>query len=228
VRRLVLSLVTTAGLLAAAMPATWVAGAPDSANTDLQSITGPSGYQFQVPSDWQQLPLSLQERIGSQTFADDGEVASSDGVQHAHVETAAGFGITTSNIHDALTSFLSGSSNAPGAPSASAVGSNAPGANGPTLTLLATPSPVQVQNADAAEAGAATYTDPNGNTRVVAARLAIHGTTSYLLLIDSTQDFYKTNPMVGQIESSFQLSSSASPVANTAAAASSAASSNAP
>lgn len=215
VRRLVLGLATGVGLIAAVLPAGWAAA---TAGGSLQMITSPSGYQFQVPSDWQQLPLSMQERVGPQTFADDGEVASADGVQHAHVETATGFGITADTVQSTLSSFLSGSGGAPGAISAPAGGGPGaasapagPGGAPPALTLYATPSSVTVANADAADAGAATYTDPDGNTRVLAARLAIRGNTSYLLLIDSTQDFYKNNSALGQIENSFQLVSGSVP-----------------
>jgi hypothetical protein len=195
-----------------------MARAADPPPANFQSITGVTGYQYGVPSDWQQLPLSMQERVGSQSFADDGEVASADGQQHAHVETAAGFGITTSNLNDALTAFLTGTPNVfagpgPVAPPASASGSgtnatssgnggssNASAPSGPTLTVFAASSSVTVPGADAAVAGAASYTDPNG-----AARMALKGTTAYLLIIDSTKDFYQNNPALGQIETSFTL-----------------------
>ncbi len=237
VRRAVLTLAATLGLAAATLSGPWIAGAANSAG-NYQSITGATGYQYQVPSDWQQLPLSLQERVGDQTFADDGEVASADGTQHAHVETASGFGITTDNLTDALTAFLTGQPNVfsgpgpstppsgatPPSGSSSTASGGAPAAP-PTLTLFAQPSSVNVTNADGAVAGAASYTDPNGNPRMLAARLAVKGTTAYLLSIDSTQDFYQNNDALGQIETSFQLTSGPSSAAgsSTAAAASAAA-----
>ncbi len=251
-RRTVLSLAAGFGLLAALSPAPWLARAAGPTPANFQSITGVTGYQFAVPSDWQQLPLFLQERVGDQTFADDGEVASADGTQHAHVETAGGFGVTTSNVSDALTAFLTGLPNVfagPGAmagpPSASGAGggnsasgaaptgASSPSASGgapagasgpsaPTLTVFAQPSSVTVPGADAAVAGAASYTDPNGNPRMIAARMAVKGSTAYLLVIDSTKDFYQNNSALGTIESSFTLSPGASSASAGAPAASSA------
>jgi len=127
----------------------------------------------------------------------DGQAASADSNQHARVETGSGFGASADKVHDTIMSFLQG-------PPAGSNGAP-PGAAGPNFTVFATPSPVQVANADAAEAGAASYTDPNGNPRVIAARLAIRGGTTYMLVIDSTADFYRTNPLLGQIEESFKL-----------------------
>jgi hypothetical protein len=231
VRRAVFSLAASFGLLAATLPGPWIAHAADPVSANTQSISGPSGYVYQVPSDWQQLPLSLQERVGNQSFADDGEVASADGLQHAHVETAVGFGITTDNLSDALTAFLTGAPNifsgpgpGPAAPGASAsAGNGAPpsgaassaggGNTPPPPTLFAQPSSVNVPNADGAMAGAASYTDSSGNARMIAARLAVKGSAAYLLVIDSTKDFYQNDPALGQIESSFQLSSGASSTA---------------
>ncbi len=238
-RRTVLSLAAGFGLLAALSPAPWLARAAGPTPANFQSITGVTGYQFAVPSDWQQLPLFLQERVGDQTFADDGEVASADGTQHAHVETAGGFGVTTSNVSDALTAFLTGLPNVfagPGAmagpPSASGAGggnsasggapTGASGPSAPTLTVFAQPSSVTVPGADAAVAGAASYTDPNGNPRMIAARMAVKGSTAYLLVIDSTKDFYQNNSALGTIESSFTLSPGASSASAGAPAASSA------
>jgi hypothetical protein len=168
---------------------TLAVGAQTPAAGGLQTVSGSSGYQYQVPSDWQQVPASLLERMGTQTFNIDGEVSSADGNQQAHVETATGFGITSANLSDALNAYFT-------APSSS---------GGGAATVFAGPDPVQVPNADAGLSGAATYSDPNGAARVIDVRIAVRGQSTYLLALDMTQDFYQSNPNVNAILSSFRL-----------------------
>jgi hypothetical protein len=165
------------------------AGAQTTAAGGMQTVSSGNNYQFQAPADWQQIPASLQERMGSQTFVVDGEVSSADGNQRAHVETATGFGISSANLSDALNSFFN-------APSAS---------GGSTALVFAGPDPAQIPNADAALSGAATYSDPNGAPRVVAARIAVRGQSTYLLALDVTQDFYQSDPNLSRILNSFRL-----------------------
>jgi hypothetical protein len=54
------------------------------------------------------------------------------------------------------------------------------------------------------------YADPSGNPRVVAARAALQGQTTYILAVDVPQGFYQSDPNFGQIMSSFQLTPSVS------------------
>jgi hypothetical protein len=159
----------------------------------MQTVTGSGGYQYQVPGDWQKLPDYLQQRIGDQTLNIDGTVTSSDGNQHAHVEAANGFGITSGNLSDFINAFFASP--------------NGPGAAAPGATVIAGPDSVQVAGADAAVSAAAQYSDPSGTPRVIAARVALVGQTTYLLAIDMTQDFYQSNPNFNAIMGSFSLSS---------------------
>jgi hypothetical protein len=159
----------------------------------MQTVTGSGGYSYQVPGDWQKLPDYLQQRIGNQTLNIDGTVASTDGSEHAHVEAANGFGITSANLNDFMTTFFS----SPGGP----------GTSGPATTVIDGPSPVQVTGADTAVQAAASYSDPDGTSRVIAARIALAGQTTYLLALDMSQDFYQSNANFGKIMGSFALSS---------------------
>jgi hypothetical protein len=182
-----------AGAIALFAPAAGV-WAQSPASSVSQVVSGPTGYQFQVPSDWKQVPVLLREGNSDQILTIDGQTTSPDGIQQVHVETSSGLGASADKTHDIITTFLQGP----------------PGGGGPSFRIFAMPSPVRVPNADAAEAGAASYSDPDGNPRVVAARLAIRGGTGYMLVIDSTDDFYKNNPLVGQIQESFRLTSPSS------------------
>jgi hypothetical protein len=189
VPRILLSLSAATLLLASAALS---AGAQTAALSSPQAVTSPSGYQFQVPADWQQLSASTQHHMGNELVAVDGEAASADGAEHAHVEMASGFGITAADLPAVLTTFFAGP---PGAPAGSV----------PTLNVLSAPAAVQVAGADAAEGAAAMYTDPSGDNRVVAVRLALRGQTTYMFTLDVTQAFYQSDPSFAQIASSFQL-----------------------
>jgi hypothetical protein len=173
--------------------ATANAAAQTASAQAMQTVTGSGGYSYQVPGDWQKLPDYLQQRIGDQTLNIDGTVASSDGGEHAHVEAANGFGITSGNMSDFMNTFFS----APGGP----------GTNGPATTVIDGPNSVQVAGADSAVEAAASYSDPDGTPRVIAARIALAGQTTYLLALDMTQDLYQSNPNYGKIMASFALSS---------------------
>lgn len=176
--------------IAATVPA--LAQAPVTGGA--QTVTG-AGYSYQVPSDWQQVPSSLTERMAGQVFNVDGEAVSADGNQRTHVESASGFGITSASLSDVLTSFFS---TPPGAPAGSV----------PALNVFVGPSATQVPGADGAQAGAATYSDPDGNPRVIAATVAVRGQTAYLLTVDAKQDFY-ADPRFGQIMNSLRLTGAA-------------------
>jgi hypothetical protein len=161
----------------------------------LQTVTGSTGYRYQIPSDWQQLPSQVERRMGDQSLTADGEAVSVDGKQHAHVETATGLGVTSDHLSDALAAFLG-----------IGQGGSIPGL--PPISTLAGPDSIQVSNADSAMTGAVTYKDASGADRVVAARIATKGGTTYVLALDVTQDFYQNDPSFGAIMSSFQLSGS--------------------
>lgn len=179
------SLIFSAAIVSAPMAAVH-AQAPASGG--MQTVSSPAGYQYQVPSDWQQIPNSLLERMGNQSFNVDGEAASSDGSLHTHVETATNFGIGASDLPTVLSNFF-----------------NTPSGAGATLSVFDGPTPAQVPSAESAISGAAQYADVDGTPRVVAARVALRGDSAYLLAVDVTQDFYANNPIFGQIMSSFRL-----------------------
>jgi len=183
------------GLMLCCAATTVGVAAQTTSAQSMQTVTGSGGYQYQVPGDWQRLPDYLQQRIGDQTLNIDGTVTSSDGNQHAHVEAANGFGISASNLSDFISSFFS----SPGGP----------GSSGPAASIIDGPNPVQIAGADAAVEAAASYTDPQGNSRVIAARLALVGQTTYLLALDVTQDFFQSNPSFSKIMDSFTLSAHA-------------------
>jgi hypothetical protein len=189
VPRILLSLSAATLLLASAAVS---AGAQTAGTSTSQAVTSPSGYQFQVPTDWQQFSSSTQHHMGNELVAVDGEAASADGAEHAHVEMASGFGVAAADLPTVLSSFFAGP---PGAPAGSI----------PALTVLSAPTTVQVAGADAAEAAAAMYADPSGANRVVAERLALRGQTTSMLTVDVTQAFYQNDPGFAQIMSSFQL-----------------------
>jgi hypothetical protein len=157
----------------------------------VQTVSSQAGYQFQVPSDWQQLPTSAQQHTGNVLVQMDGEVASADGAQHAHVEAVTGSGIAAADLPSLLGSFFSGPSGAPGA--------------GPSPTPLDALVTVQVPGADAAVGGSMLYSDPTGAMRVIAARMALRGQTTYLFEVDVTQAFYQSGTGFAAIMSSFQL-----------------------
>jgi hypothetical protein len=189
VPRILLSLSAATLLLASAALS---AGAQTPAMTNTQAVTSPSGYQYQVPSDWQQLSNSTQQHMGNELLAMDGEATSADGAEHAHVETATGFGIAASDLPAVLATFFAGP---PGAPAGSV----------PALNIVSAPAAVQVAGADAAQGAAAMYADPSGTNRVVVVRLALRGQTTYLFTVDVTQAFYQSDPSFAQIMNSFQL-----------------------
>jgi hypothetical protein len=159
--------------------------------TATQNVSG-AGYQFQVPSDWQLQNLTATQSHGSQTIIDDGAVSSPDGSLRAHVETAKGFGLTNDQLPNVLASLLG-------------IGMGGDVAGAAPIASIAGPDTVQVTNADAALSGAASYTDPNGTARVMAGRIALHGDTSYILVLDVTQDFYKSDPTFAAIMNSLQV-----------------------
>ena len=139
--RLILWLAAVAAL---SVPGAVSVRAQTPGNLVSQVVDGSTGYQYAVPSDWQQVPVWLRQRNFDQMLTVDGQVASPDNNQHARVETGSGFGASPDKVHDTVMSFLQGPR----------------GGAGPTFTVFANPSPVQVANADAAEAGAASYNDP--------------------------------------------------------------------
>jgi hypothetical protein len=158
----------------------------------MQTISG-TGYQFQVPADWQSQQMTSTQKHGSQTVTDDGAVASSDGSLRAHVETATGFGLTGDQLPNVLAALLG-------------IGMGGDVSGAVPIVALAGPDSVQVANADSALNGAASYTDPSGATRVMVGRIALRGDTSYILVLDVTQDFYK-DPSFASIMNSLQLAS---------------------
>jgi len=174
------------------VPVSAQAGTQMPGGAKLLTVSSPSGYQFQVPSDWQQLPASAQQHMGNVLVQMDGEVASADGDQHAHVEAVTGSGIAAADLQNVLNSFFQGP---PGAPAGA----------GPSPTPLDALGPVQVAGADAAVGGSMLYTDPTGSQRVIAARIALRGQTTYLFAVDVTQAFYQSGPSFAAIMSSFQL-----------------------
>ena len=191
--RIALSLSSAALLLAATLAS---AQAQTTAVANLQTVASPSGYQYQVPADWQQIPNFVQQRMGSQTVSTDGEVSSTDGNEHAKVDALEGFGITTADLPTMVASYFAPP---PGAPS-----------DMPAMNVVAQPSSVQVSGADAAENAAASYADPNGNQRVVDVRIAIAGQKVYIFTVDVPQSFYQSDPAFGQIMNSFTLTPSLS------------------
>jgi hypothetical protein len=158
-----------------------------------QTISG-AGYQYQVPADWQTQDLTSTQKHGTQMITDDGAVASSDGSLRAHVETATGFGVTNDQLPNVLAALLG-----------VGMGGNTSGAA--PVVSLAGPDSAQVSNADTAISGAASYTDPSGASRVMAGRIALRGDTSYVLVLDVTQDFYKSDAGFAAIMNSLQLTS---------------------
>lgn len=182
-------------LVAAATP--W-AHAASGAATTFQTVTGSQGgYQFQVPSDWQQVPISFQAQVGSGSV--NGSV-SVDSLQHAPdqsafagVDTITGLPLTAALLPNAAKGGLYG-----GSASMQAHGGSA-------LVLLGEPQTVTVANADAAADATGTYTDANGIARVATVRVALQGQTGYLLLVDVTEDFYQNDPTFAAMMNSFQL-----------------------
>lgn len=188
--------------IAALVPALALVLIPVSAHAGTQmagaakviTVSSSGGYQFQVPSDWQQLPASAQQHMGNVLVQMDGEVASADGSQHAHVESVTGSGISAGDLPSLLGAFFSPPS-APGATAASA----------PSPAPLDPLTSAQVQGADAAVGGSMLYADPTGAMRVIAARMALRGQTTYLFAVDVTQAFYQSGAPFTAIMNSFQL-----------------------
>jgi hypothetical protein len=158
----------------------------------MQTVTGSPGYQYQVPASWTAVPSTILHRTGDQSISIDAAMVSTDGSQRAHLEVASGFGVTSDHVVDVLGAFLG-------------LGLGGPSAGLPPVAALAGPDPVQVDNADAAVSGAAVFLDPNGSPRVMAARIAIRGGTTYLLALDITEDFYQSDPTFAAIMNSLQL-----------------------
>lgn len=167
------------------------AGAQMQSTATMQPVSG-SGYQFQVPGSWQLQQMSSTQRRGSQLVSDDGTVISPDGSLRAHMETASGFGLTNDQLPNVLAAIL-------GIGMGGDVSGSAP------IAALAGPDSAQVGNADSALSGAAVYTDPSGTPRVMAARIALRGDTSYTLVLDVTEDFYQSDPGFAAIMNSLQL-----------------------
>jgi hypothetical protein len=156
-----------------------------------QTVSG-TGYQFQVPVDWQSQNLTATQSHGGQTITDDGAISSPDGSLRAHVETAKGFGLTSDQLPNVLASILG-------------IGMGGDVSGAAPIAAIAGPDTVQVSNSDAAVSGAATYADPDGTARVMAGRIALHGDTSYILVLDVTQDFYKSDAGFAAIMNSLQI-----------------------
>jgi hypothetical protein len=158
---------------------------------DLQTVTG-SGYQYQVPASWQTVPAAtFSQQQGDQSVTDDGAVMSQDTNLRVHVETASGYGLTAARLTDVLGAFLG-------------IGLGGNNAGLPPVSALTGPDSAQIANADSAMSGAIQYTDPSGAQRVIAAKIALRGDTSYMLVLDVSPDFYH-DPMYATVMNSFQL-----------------------
>lgn len=168
-----------------------VPGARAQSPAPPQTVSG-TGFQFQVPAAWQTDQMTTTQRRGAEVVTDDAAVASPDGSLRGHMEIASGFGLTKDHLPDVLGAFLG-------------IGQGGDAAGTAPIASLAGPDTVQVANADSGLSGAALYTDPSGASRVMAARIALRGDTSYMLILDVTKDFYQSDPSFAAIMNSLQL-----------------------
>jgi hypothetical protein len=191
-RRHILAVIIASMLIGAT---TLVAQAQTPGQSGFRTITSSHGYQFQVPSDWQEQDSSVQIQTSGVIAKVDEIVLSPDKAQAIipFAEDASAVAFTAADLPVAATAAF-------GPLERSSVG-----AGGTRLQLFQGPDSVTVPNADAAVVAASVFSDSQGIPHVYSILMAVQGKMLYGFVARVTEDFYTSDPSYTRIMNSLQL-----------------------